>query len=110
MFDYWTAVRLSSHLGRDCVVVPVRPLDRSDPGGDGAADGLRMILLEIVQASAEVDDLAIVQGCGETLGKRRRYKGARVSGEEELGIARGRERRMRGFKRCVHIGRFARDR
>src|ERR1700719_2826434 len=89
---------------------PASPLDLSDPGGDGSADRVGMILLEIVPAGAEPDELAIVQSCSETLGKCGRYERTGVCRKHELGIARGLERRMRRLKNGVHIRGFARDR
>jgi hypothetical protein len=42
-------------------------LDFGDEGGDGSSDRLRMILLKIVNAVAELDELAILELTGQLL-------------------------------------------
>jgi hypothetical protein len=84
-------------------------LDGGDPARDRPPDRFGMVFLQEMLARAEPDDLAVVELAGKTLGEGCGDQRTWICREEQLGIARGCERRMRRLHQRVDIGRLAGD-
>src|SRR5262245_62213837 len=96
--------RVLGRVGSRCA------LDLRDPRRDRSADRVGMILLQKVSARPELHEPAVVKGRGEAFGEGGGDERSRIAREQQLGIARGCERRVRAFENGMQVGGLARDR
>src|SRR3954466_1916569 len=84
--------------------------DARDPPRQRATDGIRMILLQVVQSGSERHHAAMLQRRSELACESRRDDGPGVAGEQQFWIWRGLERGVRGFEHDVNVMGLTRDR
>ena len=86
------------------------PFHLGDERGDGSADRLGVILLQEVEAVAELDEPAMLELTDELFRVSRGDERARLCGEEEFWIRRRRQRPVRLLHRRIDVGGLAGDR
>src|SRR6266700_4465275 len=87
-----------------------RGFDSRDPSRQRAADGLGMILLQVVQSSSEMHHAAMLERGGKFAGEGRRDDCPGLAGEKQFWKWRGPERGVGGLEHGVNVRRLARDR
>src|SRR5262249_18562191 len=80
----WTSTSAS---GRVADLIGGGGFDSGDPACNRASDRLRMVLLQIMQARAELDHRDVAQSGGKLPCKGRRSQRAGIADEQQLGIA-----------------------
>src|SRR5215831_3754216 len=85
-------------------------LESNQPFFDRGADGLGMILLQVVNAGAKLHKLAILEPLRKLLSESRRYQRARIACEKELRVGRLRQGTMCPLQGRIHVHRLSSDR